>query len=180
MQKTNWENGTIVKEASVVIDGVEYEVTPRQIEGNTPLSADNLNNMEDNIEEAIEHAGDIYADYVVNQGTETADGITWTYIEWKSGKVELMAYKSFTGLSMTSQSAGTYYGAGTSGTRTMTLPFSLTSVLYIGQQETSPRSSGVYVYDTSISGATLTTQFRAFASSSNVSCSVNFHIIGIK
>ncbi len=130
------------------------------------------------IKSVVNNNANAINDYVIDQGTQTAGGVTWTYIKWNSGRAEILGYKPYSGLSMTSQSAGTYYGTGTSGSGTATLPFSLSTVLYIGRQETSPRSSGVYVYDTSINGTTLTTQFRAFASSSNVSCAVNYHIVG--
>lgn len=53
MNKINWQNGTLVSPAKVEIGGVIYEVTPEQYSGNTPLSAENLNQMQDNIEEAI-------------------------------------------------------------------------------------------------------------------------------
>lgn len=53
MQKINWENGTVVKDAFVTINGTEYPVTPKQMEGTTPLSADNLNLMQNNIEDSL-------------------------------------------------------------------------------------------------------------------------------
>lgn len=136
------------------------------------VKADDMNE----IKSVVNNNANALDDYVKEEGTTTVSSVTFTYKKWNSGLVELYAYKGYTGLTMTSQSAGTYYGTGGSGT--MTLPFTLTSVLYIGTQELSPRSSGVYVYDTSISQTTLTTQFRAFASSSNVSCGVNYHIVG--
>ena len=58
MQKINWENGTLISPAKVEIGGVIYDVTPEQYSGNTPLSAENLNQMEDNIEDAIEDVED--------------------------------------------------------------------------------------------------------------------------
>lgn len=53
MNKMQFENGTLVSPAKVVIDGVEHEVTPAVYEGNTPFSAENINKMQDNMEEAI-------------------------------------------------------------------------------------------------------------------------------
>lgn len=53
MNKINWQNGTLVSPAKVEIGGVIYDVTPEQYSGSTPLSAENLNQMQDNIEEAI-------------------------------------------------------------------------------------------------------------------------------
>lgn len=53
MDKMQFENGVLVTPAKVVIDGVEHEVTPAVYEGKTPFSAENINQMQDNIERAI-------------------------------------------------------------------------------------------------------------------------------
>lgn len=53
MQKMTFENGTLVTPAKVTIDGVDYEVTPAEYEGDTPFTAENINQMQENIEEAI-------------------------------------------------------------------------------------------------------------------------------
>lgn len=53
MKKTNWQNGTLISKAKVIIDGVTHEVEPEEYEGQTPTSAEFLNEMEDNIEESI-------------------------------------------------------------------------------------------------------------------------------
>lgn len=53
MNKVNFQDGTKVKDAVVVIDGQEYTVVPAQYQGTTPLSSFNLNNMQNNVEEAI-------------------------------------------------------------------------------------------------------------------------------
>ena len=44
-----FENGTLVKGAYVVIDGVEHEVHMPEYSGNTPASAENLNKMQEDI-----------------------------------------------------------------------------------------------------------------------------------
>lgn len=54
MKKIEFENGVLVSPAKVVIDGVEHEVTPAVCEGKTPFSAENINKMQDNMEEAID------------------------------------------------------------------------------------------------------------------------------
>lgn len=51
MGKFKWENGKLVKNAVVTIDGVEHEVTPAVVEGATAVSAENLNEMQDGIYE---------------------------------------------------------------------------------------------------------------------------------
>jgi hypothetical protein len=53
LKKIGWEDGTLVSNAKVEIDGTIYEVTPEQYSGNTPLSAENLKQMETNTENAI-------------------------------------------------------------------------------------------------------------------------------
>ncbi len=53
MQKTNFQDGTKIKDAVVTINEQEYAVTPAQYSGTTPLSGFNLNKMQDNIEQAI-------------------------------------------------------------------------------------------------------------------------------
>ena len=53
MNKIPFVDGTKTQEAYVTIDGQNYEVTPAVWTGKTPLKAQNLNKMQDNIEEAI-------------------------------------------------------------------------------------------------------------------------------
>lgn len=49
LNKFTWQNGTQVEPAKVEIDGVSYDVTDAQYEGETPLSASNLNLMQDTL-----------------------------------------------------------------------------------------------------------------------------------
>ena len=53
MNKIPFEDGTKTQEAYVTIDGQNYQITPAVWNGTVPLSAQNLNKMQDNIEEAI-------------------------------------------------------------------------------------------------------------------------------
>lgn len=53
MTKIPFQDGTKTQEAYVTIDEQNYQVTPATWTGNTPLKAQNLNKMQDNIEEAI-------------------------------------------------------------------------------------------------------------------------------
>lgn len=55
MEKINFEEGTQVSPAKVMIDNIEHEVTPAVWKGNTPLSPFVLNKLQDNIENAIEN-----------------------------------------------------------------------------------------------------------------------------
>nr|DAJ75854.1 MAG TPA: hypothetical protein [Caudoviricetes sp.] len=53
MNKINFQNGTLVSKAKVTIGGTVYEVEPAEYEGTTPLNAENLNQMQTNMENAI-------------------------------------------------------------------------------------------------------------------------------
>lgn len=49
LEKFTWKNGSQVEPAKVIVDGVSYDVTDAQYEGETPLSAANLNQMQDTL-----------------------------------------------------------------------------------------------------------------------------------
>ena len=53
MAKFTWQDGTLVSKAKVEIDGTIYEVDPEEYSGATPLSANNLNAMQDGIYDDI-------------------------------------------------------------------------------------------------------------------------------
>jgi hypothetical protein len=53
MNKMPFEDGVKTQEAYITINEQNYQVTPAVWTGNTPLKAINLNQMQDNIEEAI-------------------------------------------------------------------------------------------------------------------------------
>lgn len=54
MNKIPFEDGQKTQEAYVNINGQTYNVTPAVWQGNTPLSALNLNKMQSNIENTVE------------------------------------------------------------------------------------------------------------------------------
>lgn len=56
MAKFIWQDGTLVSKAKVEIGGTIYEVDPEEYSGTTPLSASNLNAMQDGIYEDMEEA----------------------------------------------------------------------------------------------------------------------------
>jgi hypothetical protein len=80
MGKFEWKNGSKVEPAKVEINGVVYEVTDAQYEGETPLSASNLNAMQDGIYEDITNleskANDEFAK-IENYSTEEQRIGTW-------------------------------------------------------------------------------------------------------
>lgn len=53
LARIGWQNGTLVSKAKVEIGGTIYEVEPEEYSGVTPLSAENLEQMETNTEIAI-------------------------------------------------------------------------------------------------------------------------------
>lgn len=122
---------------------------------------------------AINEVNGKAADYIIETGT--TDG--WKWRKWNSGRVEINGWVQYSSIKLDKPSQGTYYNE-TTGTKTTTLPISLSSVDYIGVRETSSRSSGTYVYNTAISGNALTIEFRAFGNTNNGSCGVQFNIIG--
>lgn len=59
MDKIPFQDGTKTQEAYVTVNRQNYNVTPAVWSGNTPLSAFNLNKMQDNIETAIDNIADV-------------------------------------------------------------------------------------------------------------------------
>jgi len=53
MKKIEFEDGELVQQGYVMIDGVKHEIIDTVYNGKIPLSAYWLNEMQDNIEEAI-------------------------------------------------------------------------------------------------------------------------------
>ena len=60
----NFEDGELVKGAYVVIDGKEYEVHMPQYSGRTPLSSENLNKVQNDLNETITNQGKILNDKI--------------------------------------------------------------------------------------------------------------------
>lgn len=59
LDRIGWQNGTLVSKAKVEINGQIYEVDPEEYSGITPLSAENLRQMETNTENAINEVNSI-------------------------------------------------------------------------------------------------------------------------
>ena len=71
MNKIPFVDGTKTQEAYVTINGQNHNVTPAVWSGTVPLSAQNLNKMQDNIEEAIEEtASNIDIENVIKVSTQ--------------------------------------------------------------------------------------------------------------
>lgn len=121
--------------------------------------------------------------YVVEDGTTSN---SWDYRLWSDGTYEAWRSANFTGITVTSSSAGTYYGTG--GEKSLGVPtFPNNSNTGIKSAEATENggshSSGVYVYGVNTSGATgpnssFIVIFRAHASTSNGNCGVDLYIRG--
>lgn len=68
LDKFTWENGSQVEPAKVEVEGVSYDVVDAQYEGSTPVSAGNLNAMQDilnnNIENEVVKGNDTSNNYI--------------------------------------------------------------------------------------------------------------------
>ena len=160
----NYINNTLTEELDTKLDTTSSDIgTLSNLETTTKTD----------VVSAINEVNGKAADYIIETGT--TDG--WKWRKWNSGRVEMTGWNQFTGIKLDRASNGTYY-SDTTGYKTLTLPFSLSSVDYLGATETSSRASGVYVYYTRISGSTLTTEFRAFANIESGPCGVMYYIIG--
>lgn len=80
----NFENGIVKKESTVNIEGKEYMVNPRQLEGNTPLSAEILNTMQIQLKDEVRPDGSYF---FTEEDVNPADlyGGTWEKIRTFSG-----------------------------------------------------------------------------------------------
>lgn len=91
MAKFNWQNGTLVSKAKVEIGGQIYDVEPEQYSGQTPLSAENLNAMQDALIDLLYPVGSYYETSDTSFNPNTAWGGTW--VEDTEG-LSTIAYKA--------------------------------------------------------------------------------------
>lgn len=83
MGKFKWQNGTLVTPARVEVGGQVYDVTPEQYSGQTPLSAENLNQMQDDLLDFIYPIGSIIYNADSNFNPNSEFGGTWEKIKGK-------------------------------------------------------------------------------------------------
>lgn len=81
MTKIPFEDGVKVSNAKVTIDDVDYNVTPAQYSGATPFSAYNLNQMQDNIETAIDEVDTKYEPEIMYAKLNTEMSVAASYID---------------------------------------------------------------------------------------------------
>ena len=114
MNKIPFEDGQKTQEAYVNINGQTYNVTPAVWQGNTPLSALNLNNMQKNIEDSVE----TYIYNLILTANVAAGGEITLPFYYKVGANVLQVYYMGQLLLLSSDDAGTdghYREVGTSG-----------------------------------------------------------------
>lgn len=116
------------------------------------------------------------ADYITEYGTSG----DWYYRKYNSGYAECWGQFQFSGITVTSSSAGTYYHS-TTGIKSQSLPSGLfTSVSYAEATEgKGTHASGVYIYNiNALSTSSVSLQFRAHASTSNGGCPAFIKVYG--
>ena len=114
MNKIPFEDGQKTQEAYVTVNEQNYLVTPAVWQGDTPLSALNLNNMQKNIEESVE----IYIYNLILTANVAAGGEITLPFYYKVGANVLQVYYMGQLLLLSSDDAGTnghYREVGTSG-----------------------------------------------------------------
>ena len=93
MKKKIFQNGTLKSKAYFMNNGVKQEVEEAVYEGTTPLSAENLNGMQDNIEEEIN--SHIEHKYFLKLTSNVANGGTITipvYYKVRSWHIRCLLY----------------------------------------------------------------------------------------
>lgn len=147
-----------------------YTLTRDEGEVEEPGSLLNANTLNNPDITSLKIGGETVADWVIETGTNNS----WNYKKWHSGKYEAWRYYQATALTITTASAGTYYG----GERDFAFPSfhqSLESCVY---GNTSSQGSGVYIYGAVANGSNLKVYYRAHASNSNAACGGYFYIHG--
>ena len=103
MNKIPFEDGQKTQEAYVTVNEQNYLVTPAVWQGDTPLSALNLNNMQKNIEESVE----IYIYNLILTANVAAGGEITLPFYYKVGANVLQVYYMGQLLLLSSDDAGT-------------------------------------------------------------------------
>lgn len=86
MDKIPFVDGTLVTAGYVTIEGQNYEVNEAVYEGDTPLSAFNLNKMQNNIEDAINN---VQGKQTAITATMTDNQLITTTVAWQIVKLNL-------------------------------------------------------------------------------------------
>lgn len=155
---STWTNSMNVTKGIPVFEYGEDDV---QVNGDLYI-ADTNRNRKINVADMV--------DYIIETGTN--DG--WKYRLWNSGLIEMSKYIQYSSLTMTTKSNNQFYGA----TKNVTLPFTFSECDFVGYQEQSSRASSTFIYNSYVGNNILVTEFRAYASQTNVTCGARFYIRG--
>ena len=158
------------KIVKVVWDVLQERYTEMELGNLSTTLADALG-----ISEGTTNATNI-ADYVTGYGSNN-DG--WYWRKWNSGKCEAWGNFQFSGITVTTPNAGTYWGNG--GFKDLSLPSSLFTSVDCAEVTNGQgtHASGVYPYAVnSLTTTAVQIQFRAFASSSSVGCPAFVKVYG--
>lgn len=68
--KVNWQDGTVLQQAKVTIDGTDYEVTPAVESGTTPVNSTNLDKMDTAISNAVTDINNLEIDKIEQSAIE--------------------------------------------------------------------------------------------------------------
>lgn len=175
LTRIGWENGTLVESAKVLSDGTIQEA---QYDCNTPLSAENLTKMEDNIENFVEEEVN---DALNSLNEEYGTYGNWEYRKSSNGIVELWAHLSVTGAAMTTSWGGMY--AADDVIQSQDYPFAFDDVpcVQVTVSRASSNARNVFVFTGNTVGTnTYSPTFGICGGSSNssVSFEANLYVIG--
>lgn len=92
MNKIPFQDGIKMQEAYVTIDGQNHAVTPAVWSGTTPVSSLNLNNMQNNIENAINEQTDIKNSKITIESTISANTDYTIPLNYKVGNNSLEVF----------------------------------------------------------------------------------------
>ena len=74
----NFENGILEEDAYVIINGTKYPVVMPQISGNTPISAENLNKLQLELESNIKNVPELIATGSLTSSTNVTIDVDFT------------------------------------------------------------------------------------------------------
>lgn len=95
MAKFTWQDGTLVSKAKVEIGGTIYEVDPEEYSGATPLSASNLNAMQDGIYDDINENTEKLNNLIkiTEKGYVTTSQMTATDVGGHTGRIYNLTFE---------------------------------------------------------------------------------------
>lgn len=175
LTRIGWENGTLVESGKVLSDGTIQEA---QYQCNTPLSAENLTKMEDNIEDFVnEEIENISASF------ETGTSGIWTYRNWADGTTELWGHTSLSGLAVTSTWGSLYVLDDAIPAQTFPVTFASIPYVQASLLRTGTATANAWLYTGNTIGTVNATPAYGIArgsSNSSGTYEVDFYVFGTR